>query len=449
MKKLIGLFLLLFIAFTPVSALSDITLPFASWTDLTDELNLIPGQSTTLQNTGRTTLRITTNTSIPVTVFEGLVAPSDSVTTFDVRPVGSERIWVYNTAERTTGQINSISDMSVTPSNAIGAPLSFGIELAGGRIPGKSLLLNFGKREDLPGTPGDFATIWDGPTDTYVPPTQGRLHDVVSTDVDDVGTEISSGTVTTTARFKVIDINATFISDGVSVGDNVVNDSKSTASLGGVISIDSETELTVGFFIFGATGLDASTIEAGDDYRVINSSDTGAAFIFLQGLDNSRLRISEFIILNGTTDVPTVETYVRQTLMAVFAAGSSFFAEGTITSTAQTDLTVTAQITAGKNQAFMTIQTIPSNKRAYLRTWRASHIRRQATVSAVRLKIGSLDGVNYTLREESLNTTGSGSFEHDVTGFILQPGSDVWMEADSDAMNVGISASFDIILEDI
>ena len=64
-------------------------------------------------------------------------------------------------------------------------------------------------------------------------------------------TPIESGTVTTVTASKLIDSTATFITNNVRQGDVVHNDTLGTAAT--VVSVDSETQLTLNANIFTAT----------------------------------------------------------------------------------------------------------------------------------------------------------------------------------------------------
>ena len=62
---------------------------------------------------------------------------------------------------------------------------------------------------------------------------------------------IVTGTNTTATAFKLINSAATFITNNVAVGDVIHNDTATTAAT--VISVDSETQLTLNADIFTAT----------------------------------------------------------------------------------------------------------------------------------------------------------------------------------------------------
>ncbi len=104
----------------------------------------------------------------------------------------------------------------------------------------------------------------------------------------------------------------------------------------------------------------------------IDTTGSGARTIFISGLDANWAEQSETIELDGTNNVPTANTYTRINRMYILTAGSTGVNEGNITATAQTDATVTAQMTAGYGQTFMAIWTVPAGKTAYLTQYYAS-----------------------------------------------------------------------------
>ena len=116
---------------------------------------------------------------------------------------------------------------------------------------------------------------------------------------------------------------------------------------------------------------------AGTDYvfpvsaQVMNLVSTNAAdtaSILITGLDANRNNQTETLILNGTTVVPTVKSYLRINNISV-TAGSATNPAGTITlkNTAGTPNTITyAQINAGVGQSQMSIYSVPNGYIFYL-----------------------------------------------------------------------------------
>lgn len=315
------------------------------------------------------------------------------------------------------------------------------VALSKGLITGFSIVEKFGENPDIDTT--TFEYIWDG-GGVYVAPTQARLHDVVSDNIADEGTVLSSGTATGGSLTTLIDTTATFSTDTVAAGDVILNDTN--MDLGTVISVDSETQLTVRMFM-PTNGDQGGANAIGDSYRIVTNASTGASIFWISGLSASFTKQEEFVVLNGTTDVETANTYIRQSRARVYGPGTTG-AVGTITSTAQTDATVTCQIIDGNNQTQMAIDTIPVGKTGFMIEWWGSLSRAVAATSIIHLRIGTLAGISYLIQPRAMNSTGNTGFSHKNKSHLIPGGTDVWVEANSSANNVGVTAGFDIILVD-
>jgi hypothetical protein len=95
---------------------------------------------------------------------------------------------------------------------------------------------------------------------------------------------------------------------------------------------------------------------------------TGAQAVIVYGLTSwSAAEVNETVILNGTANVATSNSYVIIHRIKVTEVGSTYnINAGTITATAQTDGTVTAQINPGNGQTEMSIYGIPNTQTAYM-----------------------------------------------------------------------------------
>lgn len=318
------------------------------------------------------------------------------------------------------------------------------LEVAKGNVPGHSSIAKFGENPDIDNN-ATFETIWDG-GGTYVPPTVARIHNVVSTDADDAGTVLSSGTDTGGSNLTIEDTTATFSTDGVAAGDVVLNDTN--CEIGIVTTVTSETVLTFGFMRSPDTGAIGTDTASGDAYRVVTNASTGASIYYVKGLDATFTEANEFVVMNGISNVATVNSYARQFRARAFGANATVM-EGVATCTAQTDGTVSSQIVDGNNQTLMAVYTIPFGKIGYLTKWWGSLSTKGAASSVVRLKGGTLDGLGYIIQTRSINGTGTSAFDYEYSApEIMAQGVDIWVEADSDTNNTGIASGFDILLMD-
>lgn len=272
----------------------------------------------------------------------------------------------------------------------------FDLLVSMGLVNGISKVNKFGRNIDIDTgtTPED---IWDGGS-TWTPPTAARIHDIASSSANDAGTVVSSGTATGGSTTTLIDTGATFVTDGVAAGDTVIDDT--TMEHATVVTIDSETQITT------VATRHRTAFTSGDSYRVVTPASTGATVLHIYGLDSSMLEQEEFIVLNGTSNVATVNTYYRIYRMHTDGAASRDDTNiGNLTATAQTDGTVTAQVNAGNGQTLMAIYTIPSNKTAFITQLKGSINRNGAATGAMadlvlyEIPFASVDGAGRRLEE--------------------------------------------------
>lgn len=93
---------------------------------------------------------------------------------------------------------------------------------------------------------------------------------------------------------------------------------------------------------------------------------TGLRTLTIEGLDGSYAPQSETVTMNGVANVPTANSYTRIYRMYGTTWGSGELNAGDITATAQTDATLTAQVSTGEGQTQMAIYTVPDAKTLYL-----------------------------------------------------------------------------------
>lgn len=227
----------------------------------------------------------------------------------------------YGSFQKLTAAINGT--LSPNFDALVVRPTDYSIEVALGKRQGVDSNTKFGANNSVQATAEE--DIWNG-QDRYTgqDPTAAETLTVVSADVDDVGLEVSNGTITSIDGNGLTDSTATFITDGVTAGDMFLNES--TGKYSAIRSVDSETQVTVWDNHFRYNNV-------GDTFKIARATSTGAGVVVItNGLDASYEKITpEFIILNGTTQVTTTNSYLRMTSARVVAAGSSGLNEGAIT----------------------------------------------------------------------------------------------------------------------
>lgn len=240
------------------------------------------------------------------------------------------------------------------------------IDAARGEIAGISKYDQIGKNPSIStgSTPEDITQI-EG-VYTGFDATAGEAIQVSSSDAQDAGSLVSNGTSTGGSATTLIDTGATFVSDGVAVGDLIINDTHGTHGI--VRAVTSETVLTV--WRFENEDIHTSDpVLSGDTYRVATTNGTGAAAVEIghcleSDYDGFK---TEYVILNGTTPVDSVGTdYIRNSKSRVVLCGSNGNPEGTLVGQ-QTTTTANIfwNIPPTENTAQNALDTIPLGTTLY------------------------------------------------------------------------------------
>lgn len=184
------------------------------------------------------------------------------------------------------------------------------------------------------------------------------------------------------------------------------------------------------------------------------SGGTGARTLRIWGLTSwSADEVNEDITMNGTSNVATANSYVIIHRMSVLTKGSSGPNVGTITATADTDSTVTAQIGAGNGQTLMAIFGVPSTKIALVERLYGNLRNNTSTTASVRLLSNpepdsELTGFNM---QHVFGIEGSGTsaltIPYEPQKRIDGPAI-IKVQVVAAANNVEISAGFDALLVD-
>lgn len=181
----------------------------------------------------------------------------------------------------------------------------------------------------------------------------------------------------------------------------------------------------------------------------------GARTIRLWGLQTwSSVESFEDITLDGTTAVNTTNSYVIVHRMRVLTSGASGPNVGTITATAATDATVTAQIQPGKGQTLMAIYGVPSAQVAYMTGFYVSINRSSPTGVNVQLELlWCFDVANqptvFQIKDAIGTLRAAPPFLHPYNPYkgFIGPGI-IKLRGTTDANDAMVDGGFDVILVD-
>ena len=325
------------------------------------------------------------------------------------------------------------------------------VRLSAGQFAGMKHVNIYGRNNDI-GTATTPETIWSS-SGLITPPTAARRHDIKSNSVQDKGTLIETGTIKTVnvlsdGNIQIGDTAATFVTNGAAVGDALLNDTAFDHSV--IVSVDSETQITVQPFH------DDKDLTLLDTYRVVQQNGTGAAVAHIFGLDGSCNEAGEFIIMNGKTNVATINSYIRINDFHTDLAGSGNKNADYMTATAQTDATVTSYIAQGDGKAAQAFYTVPNGKTAFVTNIWLEALRPgttgQAMVSAELRQTKFIPEGSVRILEEPIGVSleGSSFNQKDFKPFkVFKQRTDIWLQCDYVTdNNMIVSGGFDIILVD-
>lgn len=181
------------------------------------------------------------------------------------------------------------------------------------------------------------------------------------------------------------------------------------------------------------------------------SAGTGARTILIFGIDGSYNRATETVTMNGTTNMPTVNSYHHIHLVQIITAGSTANNIGTISAVAQTDATTTITVSPGFNQSCSSVYLVPVGYKGYIMKIRARMQQSTATSGAnIALLIQPFGGVYQTKTILGLNNSGNSEVENDYSyscPFIIQEKSFIKLRClIATNNNTEIMAEYDLIV---
>ena len=314
----------------------------------------------------------------------------------------------------------------------------FYTEVTKGNVPGHRILHKYGKNPDID-TASGFETIWNGGAAyTGFNATAAEVIEVFSSSANDAGTLVSSGTSTGGSATTIIDTGATFVSDGVVVGDSVIND---TTIDHGVITAVTETQLTI-FVMEHETTNGASQV-----YRVVTPASTGASFIELNNLlDANYVETTEYVIFNGVTGVDTVGSYIRNSSGKCYGPAVN---TGAITVRQKvTTANIFMVLPATYSSTMIAAYTIPAGERAYLVDWFVGLNSKTASSAGGQFMVSPYGSAPQVREEVTANAVGNtiANRVYKSPKNHTMAGSDIHIQADVDTNNTAVVAGFTLLI---
>ena len=414
--------------------------------------NLFLGNFPARQRFMRFTL--TNSTGSPVTslsfVIRTYVGSSDKTSVFPLsispRPFSAAMLTQsVNIGQDYTGVFRN------TAVNTGGAILTadFGTDVSLGVVPNYSINTKFGRNNDIDtgSTPQD---VWNGGGSyTGFDCVAAQTLNVVSSSTSDRGTQLSSGTASTSSSgFILVDDAANFTGDGVDVGNIVLNDTQGFYGI--VTSVDNDTQLTVRAWYDGSA-LTSFSFAEDDVYRIAEPASTGAAVVQLNGLNSSYVPIKEYVILNGTTTVTTTKTFLRQDRGVILIAGTATNNVGEITARQSTSTIITMVMPAASGQSAIACTTIPSGKIAVVKHLECAMVidGNQSGSAQVQFQVRNIGGAWQTKRFAGISNANDYD-ERLEGGILIDSGSDVrWRVQSVSNNNTQVTGLFEYFLIDV
>ena len=204
----------------------------------------------------------------------------------------------------------------------------------------------------------------------------------------------------------------------------------------------------------GHNAVVAETVEIFSGNSVDNAGGTGAQSVRVWGLDANYAQQTEDVTLHatdGTIAVDTANTYIRLDRCKVLTAGSGGANAGALTARQKTTTAnIFMVLPIGYNQTMIAAYTIPAGKTGYLLAWFAATSGKTNADANVRIRMREFGEVFAVKEELTIKAAGSSYTQrhYDVPKNSLSEKTDVFIEADANANDSGISAGFDILLVD-
>jgi len=241
-------------------------------------------------------------------------------------------------------------------------------KVAEGEKPGYTCMKKYGRNSTVNIAYAPIP-IWSPGADNiqWNPPDTVQDITIKSSSIEDAGNELTSGTATGGSSVTLGDSGATFLSDGISVGDAVLNDT--TSEFGYVVSVDDNNTITF------TNGNGGAAFTNGDSYRVVTmaASRTGVGVIKIErGFDANFNVQEEFVIMNGTTKVNTALQHLRINRMRNILSGSTRRNQGNVDAEIDdSSANLISRIEEKTGQTQMAMLTVEAGKECYINAYDA------------------------------------------------------------------------------
>jgi len=178
-----------------------------------------------------------------------------------------------------------------------------------------------------------------------------------------------------------------------------------------------------------------------------NTAGTGARTLTINGLDSSYDAQTESVSLNGTTEVNLSNTYIFIDEIILLTTGSIETNDGDVDILIQSAGAELHRMAAGYGQQQGALYQIPNAKTGYLVDWSVSLT--NGTAAEVEFQLMThADGIGWRIRDAVQIDQGSPHHVNQLSYLSLPAKTRVRVRANTDTDNLGVAATFTLVLVD-
>jgi len=173
---------------------------------------------------------------------------------------------------------------------------------------------------------------------------------------------------------------------------------------------------------------------------------TGARLVLVSGLDENYNVQEEYVSMNGTSNVSTVNTYRNINRLLVATVGSAEANQGAITATGATSTNVMAEIPTSYNITQQSHYQVPDGYIGYIKNLTISSYKadgsgtRQSEISLWMQIPGFAEYRTFVYGVNSATQTVPA-----LAGTIVRPKSLIWFEANAASNNTSVAAQYEVV----